>query len=422
MYFNWLIGQEKMKSKYITASISSKYQWILDARAKHPSSYLFFIKQSSIKEAINFPRWKQLRKAQAIVCAVETGAFPLANHMLPDASNPPKAFSQLLAQGLFPNVGHPCCSSNQPTHCSSSMGRANPSPLHNCTHYRNKTQLLLRRAHHTTDVPLCHGTGKRRCLYVPISYCRTLALSSVMDGLLVTPKVDGPLWHNQGPLKKLHMENKTEGKQGLGHVVKSYTSPTDVPQSASVGCCAGDIFVLRHIDYCMSSGYLVLSWCSEKSVMPLTESNMANANTRQRLTWITTSKALPNFSFRKVRGWGTVFPLWMKANGAFLKFHVRQPHNHFRLTFSVDCRRFSLSNQQRLSVQSSSLSLGFCTFCVCKAQVFVIISWNDNPPEAALGLHGRQHFPTPVISSKVFHKIWVFSTCLLAIYANLVYK
>lgn len=107
MYFNWLIGQGKMKRKYITASISSNYQWILDARAKNPSSYLFFIKHSSTKEAINFPRWKQLRKAQAVVCAEETGALPLANHMLPDASNPPKAFSQLLAQGFFPDVGHP---------------------------------------------------------------------------------------------------------------------------------------------------------------------------------------------------------------------------------------------------------------------------------------------------------------------------
>lgn len=148
--------------------------------------------------------------------------------------------------------------------------------------------------------------------------------------------------------------------------------------------CWGHLqFCLRHVDYCTSSGYLVLSWCSEKSVMPLTESNMANANTRQCLTWIANSKALPDFSFRKVRGWGIVFPLWMKVNGAFFRFHVRQPHNCFRLTFSVDRRRLSLSNQQRLSVQSSSLSLGFCTFCVCKAQVFVTISRNDNPPRSS---------------------------------------
>lgn len=145
----------------------------------------------------------------------------------------------------------------------------------------------------------------------------------------------------------------------------------------------GTSSVLRHFDHCVSSGYPVLFQCSEKTVMPLTESNMANANTRQCLTWITISKALLNFSSRKVRGWGTVFPLWMMANGAFFKFHIRQPHKCFRWIFPVDHRRLSLSNQQRLSVQSSSLGLGFCTFCVCKSQVFVIISWNENPPRSS---------------------------------------
>lgn len=129
--------------------------------------------------------------------------------------------------------------------------------------------------------------------------------------------------------------------------------------------CWGHVqFCLRHFDHCVSSGYPVLFWCSEKSVMPLTESNMANANTRQCLTWITVSKALPNFGSRKVRGWGTVFPLWTMANGAFFKFHIRQPHKCFRSVCPVDHRRLPLSNQQRLSVRNSSLGLGFCTFCL----------------------------------------------------------
>lgn len=107
MYFNRLIGQGKMKRKYITASISSNYQWILDARAKYPSSYLFFIKHSSTKEAINFPRWKQLRKAQAVMCAVEIEPSPwqiICSQMHPTHQ---KLSASCQAQGFFPDVGHP---------------------------------------------------------------------------------------------------------------------------------------------------------------------------------------------------------------------------------------------------------------------------------------------------------------------------
>lgn len=139
------------------------------------------------------------------------------------------------------------------------------------------------------------GTSRHRPAHVPgyreekMSVCGHLMLQDTCTWLcngwtLVTPKeVGGPLYHNQGPLKKLHMENKAEEKQGLGHVVKGYTFPTDVPKTASVQCrCCSS--VLRHFDHCVSSGYPVLFQCSEKTVMPLTESNMANANTRQCLT------------------------------------------------------------------------------------------------------------------------------------------
>lgn len=161
----------------------------------------------------------------------------------PRCIQPTKSFQPAVSSRLVPRCRAPGCSGNQPTHCSSFVRPANPSPLHNCIYYGNKMQLLLRRAHHATDLPTCQGTGERRCLYVPISCCRTLALGSVMDGLLVTPKeVGGPLYHDQEPLKKLHMGNKAERKQGLVHVVKGYTSPTDVPKSASIGRCAGDMF------------------------------------------------------------------------------------------------------------------------------------------------------------------------------------
>lgn len=49
------------------------------------------------------------------VCSADR-SLALANHMLPDASNPPKVFSQLLAQGLFPDAGHPAAQAiNSPT-------------------------------------------------------------------------------------------------------------------------------------------------------------------------------------------------------------------------------------------------------------------------------------------------------------------
>lgn len=125
-------------------------------------------------------------------CCVCSGdrSLPLGKSHAPRCIQPTKNFQPAVSPRLVPRCGAPCCFSNQPTHCSSSMGCANPSSLPNCVCYGNKAQLLLRRAQHTTDLPLCQGTGER-CLYVPISCCRTLALGSAIAALPVTPKEGG---------------------------------------------------------------------------------------------------------------------------------------------------------------------------------------------------------------------------------------
>lgn len=131
---------------------------------------------------------------QGLLCLQLRGDFPLANLVPLGASNPPKVFSQVLAQGLFPDVGHPTAPAINPP-LLQLPHICNPSPA---------TQLLPLREQNTAasngHTPcdrhgLCawvQGTGVDRMC--PSRDAGHLPFGPVMDALLVTPKgVGGPI-------------------------------------------------------------------------------------------------------------------------------------------------------------------------------------------------------------------------------------
>lgn len=156
--------------------------------------------------------------------------------------------------------------------------------------------------------------------------------------------------------------------------------------------------------------------------MPLTESSTANANTRQWLTWISISKALPNSSFRKVRGWGTVFPLWMKVSGAFFKSHVGSHTSALgwpSLWLTEDC---PCPTSRGFLCKAAHCPWAFEHFVCVRFKYWLLFLEMRTPQKHHLvyredNILLHQSFPL-----KYSTKVWMFRTCLLAIYANLVYK
>lgn len=144
--------------------------------------------------------------------ALQRGAFPLANCIALDTSNPPKVFNQMLAQGLFPDVGHPTA--------------AAPPDMQSCPCHA-ATPLMGAKHSCFCQVHAMRQACERSCLHVPISRCRTLALW-LCDGSTSSHTQRSRLSHVTRPgITKEPPHGERSWRKVRGWPSGDYTSPTD---------------------------------------------------------------------------------------------------------------------------------------------------------------------------------------------------